>query len=96
MKNKRVCDVLMKDYKDILFRLWFRSLGSVFEVSYVFLKLFVFDKKYSKYSIIAKFTSTFTFMRLADAFIQSDLQVIQVIHFFCQYVNICQNYYSLE
>ncbi len=59
----------MKDYKDILFRLWFRSLGSVFEVSYAFLKLLVFDKKYSKYSIIAKFTftSTFTFMHLADA-----------------------------
>ncbi len=29
---------------------------------------------------------TFTFMHLADAFIQSDLQYIQVIHFFCQYV----------
>ncbi len=25
---------------------------------------------------------TFTFMHLADAFIQSDLQYIQVIHFF--------------
>ncbi len=72
----------MKDYKDVLFRLWFRSLGSVFEVSYAFLKLLAFDKKYSKYSIIAKFTSTFTFMHLADAFIQSDLQVTQVIHFF--------------
>ncbi len=29
---------------------------------------------------------TFTFMHLADAFIQSDLQCIQAIHFFCQYV----------
>ncbi len=29
---------------------------------------------------------TFTFMHLADAFIQSDLQYNQVIHFFCQYV----------
>ncbi len=29
---------------------------------------------------------TFTFMHLADAFIQSDLQCIQVILFFCQYV----------
>ncbi len=29
---------------------------------------------------------TFTFMHLADAFIQSDLQCIQVIHFF---VNTC-------
>ncbi len=28
---------------------------------------------------------TFTFMHLADAFIQSDLQCIQVIYFFCQY-----------
>ncbi len=28
----------------------------------------------------------FTFMHLADAFIQSDLQCIQVIHFFCQYM----------
>ncbi len=32
------------------------------------------------------FTFTFTFMHLADAFIQSDLQCIQVIHLFCQYV----------
>ncbi len=31
-------------------------------------------------------SSTFTFMHLADAFIQSDLQCIQVIHFFCQYM----------
>ncbi len=29
---------------------------------------------------------TFTFMHLADAFIQSDLQCIQVIHIYCQYV----------
>ncbi len=29
---------------------------------------------------------TFTFMHLADAFIQSDLQCIQAIHFFNQYV----------
>ncbi len=29
---------------------------------------------------------TFTFMHLADAFIQSDLQCIQAIHLFCQYV----------
>ncbi len=28
----------------------------------------------------------FTFMHLADAFIQSDFQCIQVKHFFCQYV----------
>ncbi len=28
------------------------------------------------------FTFTFTFMHLADAFIQSDLQCIQAIHFF--------------
>ncbi len=28
----------------------------------------------------------FTFMHLADAFIQSDLQCIQAIHFFNQYV----------
>ncbi len=27
-----------------------------------------------------------TFMHLADAFIQSDLQCIQVIHFYCLYV----------
>ncbi len=27
-----------------------------------------------------------SFMHLADAFIQSDLQCIQAIHFFCQYV----------
>ncbi len=28
----------------------------------------------------------FMFMRLADTFIQNDLQCIQVIHFFCQYI----------
>ncbi len=40
---------------------------------------------------------TFTFMHLADAFIQSDLQYIQVIHFFCQYVfpgNRTHNFYA--
>ncbi len=31
-------------------------------------------------------TDTFTFMHLADAFIQSDLQCIQAIHLYCQYV----------
>jgi len=31
---------------------------------------------------VAFFTFTFTFMHLADAFIQSDLQYFQVIHFF--------------
>ncbi len=30
--------------------------------------------------------STFTFMHLADAFIQSNLQCIQAIHLYCQYV----------
>ncbi len=30
---------------------------------------------------------TFIFMHLADAFIQSDLQCIQVIIFFCQYMS---------
>ncbi len=29
---------------------------------------------------------TFTFIHLADAFIQSDLQCIQAIHLYCQYV----------
>ncbi len=29
---------------------------------------------------------TFTFMHLADAFIQSDLQCIQAIHLYCQYM----------
>ncbi len=33
-----------------------------------------------------RLSGTFTFMHLADAFIQSDLQCIQVIHFFCQYM----------
>ncbi len=31
---------------------------------------------------------TFTFMHLADAFIQSDLQCIQAIHLYCQYVHL--------
>ncbi len=30
--------------------------------------------------------NTFTFMHLADAFIQSDLQCIQAIHLYCQYM----------
>ncbi len=38
------------------------------------LKLYIFTEVY---------TFTFTFMHLADAFIQSDLQCIQVIHFLC-------------
>ncbi len=33
-----------------------------------------------------KHDSAFTFMHLADAFIQSNLKCIQVIHFFCQYM----------
>ncbi len=31
---------------------------------------------------------TFTFMHLADTFIQSDLQCIQAIYLYCQYVNL--------
>ncbi len=31
---------------------------------------------------------TITLTHLADAFIQSDLQNIQALHFFCQYVGI--------
>ncbi len=34
------------------------------------------------------FTFTFTCMHLADTFIQSDLQCIQAIIFFCQYVSV--------
>ncbi len=34
---------------------------------------------------------TFTFMHLADAFIQSDLQCIQAIHFF---LSVCLNFYQ--
>ncbi len=30
--------------------------------------------------------TTFTFMNLADAFIQSDLQCIKAVHLYCQYV----------
>ncbi len=33
-----------------------------------------------------RMTSTFTFMHLADAFIQSDLQCIQALQFLYQYV----------
>ncbi len=40
--------------------------------------------KVSKYA--CNLFLTFTFMHLADAFIQSDLQCIQAIHFFYQYV----------
>ncbi len=37
--------------------------------------------------------STFTFkcMYLADTFIQSDLQCVQAIHFFCQYVDVSKS-----
>ncbi len=31
---------------------------------------------------------TFTFMHLAEAFIQSDLQCILAIHLYCQYINV--------
>ncbi len=37
-------------------------------------------------SQICKWYPSLTFMHLADAFIQSDLQCIQVIHLYCQYV----------
>ncbi len=40
---------------------------------------------YTVYIIHYTFTQ-FTFMHLADAFIQSNLQCIQVIHLYCQYV----------
>ncbi len=39
------------------------------------------DKPF-RFFIYVTFTFTFTFMHLADAFIQSDLQCIQAIHFF--------------
>ncbi len=32
---------------------------------------------------------TFTFMHLADAFIQSDFQCIQAIHFFFFFISMC-------
>ncbi len=38
------------------------------------------------YSILLCSAFTFTFMHLADAFIQSDLQRIQAIHLYCQYM----------
>ncbi len=42
---------------------------------------------FALYTTIQKFgVSTFTFTYLADAFIQSDLQCIQAIHIFCQYM----------
>ncbi len=37
-------------------------------------------------SFPSAYCNTFTFMHLADAFIQSDLQCIQVMHCFCQYM----------
>ncbi len=40
----------------------------------------------SIWDLFNDFQGTFTFMHLADAFIQSDLQCIQAIHFFCQYM----------
>ncbi len=36
--------------------------------------------------IFRSYSFTFTFTHLADAFIQSDLQCIQAIHLYCQYV----------
>ncbi len=38
------------------------------------------------YNFILFYTFTFTFMHLADAFIQSDLQLHSGYTFFCQYV----------
>ncbi len=43
---------------------------------------FVFRRQHTPQQLYNRFT--FTFMHLADAFIQSDLQCIQAIHF-CQY-----------
>ncbi len=37
----------------------------------------------------------FTFMHLADAFIQSDLQCIQSIHFFCHFFVVCNKLFLL-
>ncbi len=43
-------------------------------------------KSEQRHSFIYMGMHIFTFMHLADAFIQSDLQCIQAIHFFCKYV----------
>ncbi len=57
---------------------------------------FVNDKRLKKQTLLCVFVKdihfvfiTFTFMHLADAFIQSNLQYIQAIHFFismCVYI----------
>ncbi len=38
-------------------------------------------------------STVFTFMHLADAFIQSDLQCFQAIHFFSMYARVCMQYF---
>ncbi len=49
------------------------------------------QEKYTSYGAALHSKVIFTFMHLADAFIQSNLQYIQVIHFFCQYVQYGEN-----
>ncbi len=46
--------------------------------------LCVFEKKGGNW-IMLNVQFTFTFMHLAEAFIQSDLQCIQAIHLYCQF-----------
>ncbi len=49
-------------------------------------KRFIPSQKKSFYVIYVCVLCIFTFMHLADAFIQNDLQCIQAIHLYCQYV----------
>ncbi len=48
---------------------------------------FVYNLKMYSWSHVESPLFTFTFMHLADAFIQSDLQCIQAIHFF--FISMC-------
>ncbi len=51
---------------------------------------------YSRNIFSFTFTFTFTFMHLADAFIQSDLQCIQAIHFFISMCVSWEGFITLE
>ncbi len=63
-------------------------IAAVFNIGSVekWVSIYILNKKKLYIKVTVRFTFTFTCMHLADAFIQSDLQCIQAIHLYCQYV----------
>ncbi len=82
----QVYGILLKGLIVLLFAWLIRKvIAHILNKPYVFS---LFLHLYPALSVV--WLKTFTFMHLADTFIQSDLQCIQVIHF-CQYLihNLC-------